>query len=118
MALDQLLRGRARTTSGEERAGEDWAARATKLVATGVELVRDKSVRPAYLVATGIVIALAVAGTVVATIVLVAVGMARLFNALVFQDHMWATYSLVGGIFLVAGVFLLAVGRRTPSGDI
>src|SRR5579862_6892823 len=92
---------------------EDWAARLTQLIETGVTLIRDKSVRPALLAATSLVVALAVTGTAVTAAILVAVGLARLFNNLVFGHRMWATFLLDGGIFVLPGVFLLWWGRRS-----
>jgi hypothetical protein len=98
-------------------AGPDLAARLTGYVATAVELIRDKSVRPAFLVASGVVVTLGVLGSAIAALVLVAVGLARLFEALVFSGRMWATDSLVGGIFAVAGLFLIALGNRMTRSE-
>ncbi len=91
---------------------EDWAARVTGFIATGVELVRDKSVRPAFIAASVIVVALSMSGIAVSLVVLVAVGLTRLFNDLVFSGTVWATYLLVGGIFSLSGAFLIVLGNR------
>jgi hypothetical protein len=101
---------------GEPRS-EDWAARLTSLVATGVALVRDRSVRPAFILATGIVLALSVAGVAVGVLVLIAVGLCRLFDNLVFSGHVWATYFTVGGIFCLAGAFVISLGNKATDVD-
>lgn len=97
--------------------GQDWAARLTGIIGTGVELVRDKSVRPAFIAAAAIVVALSVSASAVGLVVLVAVGLARLFNDLVFSGRMWATYCLVGGIFALAGAFIIVLGDRVTRGE-
>jgi predicted membrane channel-forming protein YqfA (hemolysin III family) len=84
-------------------------------VGTFVELIRDHSVRYVLLAAAILVIALGVLGTAVATVILIAVGLSRLFENLVFSGHMWATDTLVGGIFVLLGALSIALGNRTRA---
>ncbi len=100
------------TQSGPQR---DWATQLTGLVATGVAVVRDRSVRPAMIVAAAVMIGLTVLGTVIGMAVLGAVGLARLFNNLAVGHRMWATYCVAGGIFVLLGALVLSVGNRRAS---
>jgi hypothetical protein len=42
----------------------------------------------------------------------IAIGIVRLFDNLVFSGRVWATYTLVGGIFALAGAFLTWLGSK------
>lgn len=93
-------------------AGDDWAAKLTKSIEALVELIRDRSVRPVLLAARFAVFGIvAVAGVLVFAIA-TAIGLVRLFDTLVFSGHVWATDTLVGGIFAVAGVLLMRQGSK------
>ena len=95
----------------------DLAARATEWVEAGVAFVRDRSVRPVlfeslsggrHCVRPSDLLGLIAADRHRALI--------RLFDADVFGERVWATDALVGGIFVLAGVFCFWQAKRRRSG--
>jgi len=93
--------------------GPDWAAQATDIVVNVVQQVRDRTTRPALLVARGVVFGLLAAILGVAAVVLVVVGLVRLVNAYLPGD-VWAAHLLVGGVLTLAGL-VLWTRRRSPA---
>jgi ABC-type multidrug transport system fused ATPase/permease subunit len=92
--------------------GGDFASRATNLVETVVESLRDRSVRPAF---SAVRVLGAVCCALLISIALVAgliIGLIRLFDSDVFSNRVWATDALVGGIFVVIGLFFLGRANR------
>ncbi|HUZ18976.1 MAG TPA: hypothetical protein VMU75_00180 [Acidimicrobiales bacterium] len=106
-------------TDEEPRHGEDWAARAATLVESFVEAVRDRSVRPIVFALRALLVGLVSGALATVVLVVTAVGLVRLLTDLVFGGRVWASYLLLGGIFAVAGAFLLrrsASARRSDVG--
>lgn len=99
----------------------DWPAQAADTIERFVGTVREKTTGPALTVARGIVYGTfaALVGTAVA--VLAIIGAVRLLNnalpdAVFGDEHMWATYLILGLVFLIAGIVcwtrrLAATGR-------
>jgi len=121
MALRDWL-GRSREDRGSPQDagasphGQDWAAKATATVETVVELIRDKSVRPLLFAARVAVLALLGAAALTFLVIAGAAGLVRLLDNLVFSGHVWATDLTVGGIFALAGAFLIRLGDK-EGGD-
>jgi hypothetical protein len=92
--------------------GGDLAVRATNLVESFVEFLRDRSVRPALHATRVISTVLCALLISIALIAGVVIGLIRLFDSDVFDHRVWATDAMVGGIFVVIGVFLLGRARK------
>ena len=79
-----------------------------------LDLVHDRVLRPILIagraVAFGLVIVLA---SVVLLCVLV-IGLVRLLNVYLFAGHEWATYAVLGALFLLAGVLIWRRRRPVP----
>lgn len=95
----------------------DWATRATAAVESLVELVRDKSLRPALLVVKLLLIALvaAVVGLVILSFTIV--GIVRLLTHDAYGGRVWQADLTVGGILCLAGGILFMLSRRTMKAD-
>jgi hypothetical protein len=98
----------------------DWAAQTADTIERVVGSVRDRTTGPALTVARGVVYGTfaVLVGTV--CVVLLIVGAVRLVDnylpdAVFGEDHMWATYLILGSVFVIAGAVLWA-RRHTPEG--
>src|ERR1700734_3915639 len=94
-------------------ATSDFAARAAARVEGIVELLRDKSVRPVFKGVRGAIFGFSAVLLVIVILVLLPIALVRLLDVLVFGGRVWASDTLVGGIFVLVGLFLLS--RRHPK---
>ena len=95
----------------------DWATRAAATVEALVELVRDKSVRPALLAVKLLLIGLVVAALGTTILILAVIGIVRLLTADAFGGRVWGADLLVGFILAAAGAVLFRLSRRTMKAD-
>ncbi|HTX02002.1 MAG TPA: hypothetical protein VMD59_24675, partial [Acidimicrobiales bacterium] len=99
-------------TPGPSTPAQDWAAWLTATLGRYVGIARDRAIRPLVSLAAFLALGLGIAGLVLggalAGTVLAAVAVSRAVNVYLFRSHMWATDTFVGGIFLLAGVLLVA----------
>lgn len=104
--------------SGEEAAagGQDWPADVADQIESVVLGVRDKTVRPLTTVARGLVFGVLVGIMAQVALVFVAIGVVRLLDIYAFPGRIWATYSVVGGIFVLIGSFLWSKRRSKAKG--
>ena len=84
----------------------DWPARAADTIEAVVTTVRDRSVTPLTLVAKAMVYGLMAGIVGIAVLVLLAVGTVRVL--VVYAVPVWAAEMIVGGIFALAGLFVLS----------
>ncbi len=91
---------------------DDWAAQLTEKVGQVVELIRDHTVRPVQKVVRAAIFGLLAASVAVFVIIALIIGLVRLLDSEVFDQRVWATYLLIGGIFVVAGTL---IGRMRQS---
>ena len=91
----------------------DWPKKAADAVDLAVDTIHDKAIRPAFLVARGIVFGLLAAVLVVAVVVWLSVGLVRLLDVYVVGGRVWISYAILGGIFTVIG--LVAWSQRTAA---
>ncbi|MGH9205292.1 MAG: hypothetical protein ACRD1G_01825 [Acidimicrobiales bacterium] len=96
--------------------GPSWPAQAADTVETIVTTVADKTVGPLTLVARGLVFGIVVGIMAQAALVFATIGLIRLLDIYAFPGRIWATYALVGGIFVLLGSFLW-IKRRPRSRD-
>jgi predicted membrane channel-forming protein YqfA (hemolysin III family) len=88
----------------------DWSTDAVDALEQAVGLVRDKTVVPAQKASRAVVSGLLVAFFVLVAVIMVAIALFRVLVVLV--DDVWLAYLILGGIFVIAGVFLWAL--RSP----
>jgi len=90
--------------------GANWPAQVADGVETAVGLVRDKAVRPATVLARALVYGPLAAIVGLVALVLTAVAAVRGLNEIPgVQD--WISLCAIGGLFTLAGLFLLSRGR-------
>jgi hypothetical protein len=110
--------GRPPTLPGPPPQERDWPAQAADTIEHVVGQVRDKTTGPALTGARAVVYGTFAAIVGVAALVLLIVALIRLVDsylpdAVFGEDHMWATYLIVGLAFTVVGGVLWA--RRTGA---
>ena len=103
------------TSVGEATSG-DWPAQATETVENVVVAVRDKSVKPLTTVARGLVYGLVAGAVVIVVICLSSVGVLRLLDIYLFPGRIWASYTMLGGIFTLMGLLLWTFRRSRSKG--
>jgi hypothetical protein len=84
--------------------GADW-------IDTIVELLRDKTVRPATLVTRAVVFGIIVFAAAVVTVVLLSITLIRLLTVYAFDGRVWLSDLVVGALFVVIG--FVAWSRRS-----
>lgn len=98
---------------GDQSAGgNDWAAQITAKVEELVALVRDRTLTPVVKIVRFVIlglIALFIGGLIT---VLFAVGVVRVLDTELFHRRVWASYLVVGGIFLLSGLLLARMRNR------
>ena len=85
---------------------DDWAAQLTEKVGQVVELIRDHTVRPVQTFVRAAIFGVLALLVVVFVLVPLVIGVIRLLNNEVFDQRVWASYLLIGGIFVVLGTFI------------
>jgi len=91
---------------------ESWPSRAAETIEAVVTGVADKTVKPLTTAARGLVFGLVVGIVAQMLLVLLTVGVLRVLDVYAFPGRVWASYTLVGGIFVLAGSFLWSRRRR------
>ncbi len=91
----------------------DWPVKATDAVETLVAVLRDKTVRPATLVARAVIFGIIVFAAAVTVVTLLSIALVRLLTVYVFDGRVWASDLLVGALFVVVG--LVAWSQRNAA---
>ena len=104
--------GTTASAPSENQPSPDLAARATAHVETVVEFVRDKSTVPALKIAEVLIFSFAMVALLLAAGILLAAAVLKLLDDLVFHQRVWASYTVLGGVFTLVGMGLLS--RRHP----
>lgn len=92
--------------TSEQAPRDDWAAQLTEKVGQVVELIRDHTVRPVEKFVRAAIFGVLAFFVVIFVLAALVIGLVRLLNNEVFAERVWASYLLVGGIFVVAGAFI------------
>ena len=92
--------------SSEQSSRDDWAAQLTEKVGQVVALIRDRTVLPVEKFVRAAIFGVMAFLVVIFVLVASAIGLIRLLNNEVFEQRVWASYLLVGGIFVVIGAFI------------
>ncbi|MDP9071971.1 MAG: hypothetical protein M3N68_11985 [Actinomycetota bacterium] len=106
--------GRTRATPGSD--GADWTVQVADTVERLVGTIRDKTAVPLTTVARGLIYGLIALVMAITAVVLIAIGLVRAVDAYL-PEEVWSAHLLVGGMFCLAGAFLLrkattAQGKR------
>jgi hypothetical protein len=85
----------------------DWTTDAANAIDNAVGLVRERAVDPVHTIVRGIIYGLLAALILIPAVTLLTIG---LFRLLALAAHaagtgVWAAWTLLGGIFLIAGWF-------------
>jgi hypothetical protein len=97
------------------RLSADLSAKAADTIDLVVDTVHDKAVRPLILAARGLVFGLLAAVLSVLVLVMVSVALIRFLTIYVFDGRVWASYALVGLVFVSGGAFLWARGAARAA---
>lgn len=92
--------------------GTDWTAQAADAIERAVGAVRDKTAVPMVTAARALVYGLLASMVGATVVVLLTIGLVRALD-IVVPGPVWSAYLIGGGIFTLAGGFLL---RRAGSG--
>jgi hypothetical protein len=88
----------------------EWTTEAVDTLENVVAAVRDKTVVPAQKATKAVVFGLLVAFFVGTAVVMLAIALFRVL--VVITGEVWASYLILGGIFVVAGAFCWT--QRSP----
>jgi hypothetical protein len=102
-----------RDTASPAPASGDWAVQAADTIERAVGNVRDRTTGPAITVARAVVygtfaVIVGLAALVLATIAAVRLVDNYLPDSVFGEEHTWATYLIIGLVFVIAGVVLWA----------
>jgi hypothetical protein len=92
----------------------DWPTKATDAVETLVALLRDKTVRPATLIARAVIFGIIVFAAAVVTITLLAITLIRILTVYAFDGRVWLSDLVVGLVFVGLGLYAW-FQRREPA---
>lgn len=101
--------------TGGQGAGRDWAAQTADTVERVVGAVRDKTSVPLTTVARALVYGLVAAIMGMVAAVLVAIALVRAIDVFTGEGNVWIAHFAVGGIFTLAGAFLLRKATATTK---
>lgn len=112
--------GRPSMLPGPPTPEPDWPSQAADTIERVVGNVRDKTTGPALTAARAVVYGLFAGIVGIAVLVVFIVAAIRLVDsylpdAVFGEDHMWATFTIVGGVFVIAGA--VCWSRRYGSGE-
>jgi len=82
----------------------DWPQRATSALVDRVDDVRAKTTGPAISVARMVVYGVVALPLVIMALVLLIIGLVRGLD--IALDRVWLAYMILGGVFVLAGLFL------------
>jgi hypothetical protein len=99
--------------AGSDAARADWPSKAAGQVETLVSAIRDKTVNPVLSIAQVVVFGLIALFMLLVLTVVLSVAILRLLDVLLFHRHVWASYTVLGGIFSLLGLLLLS--RRNKA---
>lgn len=94
---------------------DDWVTQAADVIEETVATVRERTVVPVQKATRAVVHGLLVTFFVVLALALFAIGLFR--GLTIATDRAWASYAILGGIFVLAGSFCWAQRTRQPKDD-
>ena len=97
----------------EQDFAEGLTNRALDTVDTVVALVNDKAVRPAVVIARGVVFGVLIAVVGLTVLVLLSVGLLRLLT--IGTGHVWISYLVLSALFGGTGTYLFSKAGAAPT---
>jgi hypothetical protein len=94
----------------------DWASQVAGQIERIVGLVRDRTTRPALTVVRGVVFGVIAAAGGITALVLVSIILIRALTEI--TNNAWIAYLITAGIFLLAGMLLMAKGASAARKDL
>jgi hypothetical protein len=94
----------------------EWPAKAVDAIDLVVATVHDRAVRPAIMAARAVVFGLLIFVVSLVLLILLSVALVRILDTYVFDGRVWASYLLLGGLFVLAGL-LIWWRRRAGAGE-
>jgi drug/metabolite transporter (DMT)-like permease len=91
----------------------DWTTDLVDNLDSAIAIVRDKTVVPAQKATRAVVYGLLVTFFVLSAVLMLAIALFRVL--VVLTGEVWASYLILGGIFVIAGAFCWAL--RGPRAD-
>lgn len=85
-------------------AGIEWPKKAADTVEMVVDALHDKAIRPAVLAVRAVVFGLVIAALATLVTVLVSIAVLRILDTYAFPNHIWASYTLLGGLLTLMGL--------------
>ena len=98
--------------TSEPASREDWAAQLTEKVGEVVDVIRDQTVGRVQKLVSAVIFAVLAFSIVILVTMMLVVGIVRLLNNEVFDQRVWASYFLIGGIFVVVGTLVSTMGHN------
>ena len=95
-----------------EPSASDWTIEAVDTIEKVVGAVRARTVIPARRATRAVVFGCLAAFCVMSALVLLVLGAFRAADVYLAKDRVWAVWSVIGGIFVLAGGFLWR--KRSP----
>jgi hypothetical protein len=92
--------------------GADWAVQVVDTLESVVHAIKSKTTDPALRLVRTVVYGVMGIGLAIATLLLLTIGSVRVLDAYLPQG-VWLAYLIIGGIFLVAGLFVWS--KRTAK---
>jgi hypothetical protein len=100
-----IILGVSDNTSESSKNNADWAAQIVDQLESVVNKVKSKTSDPVLSIVRILFMVFAVAGLGIMTMLLLTIGLVRMANNYLPGD-VWAADLLIGGIFLIAGMFV------------
>lgn len=97
------------------KAGPDLASKAMDAIDELVDVLHDKVVRPLLLVARSIAVGFVLAICLFVVSIAAGIALLRVLDVYVFPAHQWASWLLLGAIFLAGGLAIWKLGRAFSS---
>jgi hypothetical protein len=94
----------------------DWPTKATDAVETLVALLRDKTVRPATLVARALIFGIIIFAAAVTTLTLLSITLIRLLTVYAFDGRVWLSDLVVGLLFVAGGIAAWSQRKEPAAG--
>jgi hypothetical protein len=92
----------------------DLPAKAADQVEAVVSVIRDKTVTPVMTVVQLVVYGLIALFMLLVLMILISVAIVRVLDQTVFPGRVWASYTVLGGMWSGLGLFLLSRRNKPP----
>lgn len=96
-------------------APRDLAGTAMSWIDDVVDTLHDKVIRPILLLGRWVAFSFIIAFAAIALAVALCVALLRLLDVYAFSAHQWASWALLGGLSLAAGLVAWRYRRTAPS---